>query len=118
MRRLNQPIFVVLFISLVLVYTTNAGPTPPDRDDIVVNPNDDSPWEELSNNQDDNGPYDNRDSSPWKHVTNLIFHSFDESLLSFGVIINRNFIVFSNWDVVTSKTKDETNKHPAVRSSK
>lgn len=111
MRRMIQPMLVVVFLSLVLVYTTNAGPTPPDRNDIVVNPNDDSPWEELSNNQDDNGPYDSRDSSPWKFIGNLIFHDSDDTELSFGVIINRNFIVFYHRDVKSSKTKDEINNN-------
>ncbi len=116
MRKLSQPILVVLFLSLVLVYTTNAGPTPPDRNNIVVDPNDDSPWEELSSNQDDNGADDSQQSVPWEYIDNLAFHDIDESVLSFGLIINRNFISIYFWNM--SSTKDEIYKRQEIRRHK
>ena len=116
MRKLSQPILVVLFLSLVLVYTTNAGPTPPDGDNIAVNPNDDSPWEELSSNQDDNGADDNQQLTSWEFIDNLVFHDFNKSLLSFRLIISRNFISIYHWNM--SSTKDEINKRQKVRRHK
>jgi hypothetical protein len=113
MRKLSQPIFVVLFLSLVLVYTTNAGPTPPDRDNIVVNPNDDSPWEELSNNQDDNGADGDQQLTSWEYLDNLVSHDFDKSVLSFTLIVNRNFISIYYWNM--SSTKDEIYKRQEIR---
>jgi hypothetical protein len=113
MRQLSRPILVVFFISLLLIYTTNAGPTPPDRDHIMVNPNDDSPWEELSSNQDDNGDDNNQQLISWKYIDNLIFHDITSSILSFRLIINRNFISIYNWD--TSSTQDEINRRQEVR---
>jgi hypothetical protein len=116
MRKLSQPILVVLFLSLVLVYATNAGPTPPDRDNIVVDPNEDSPWEELSSNQDDNGADGDQQLISWKFIDNMVFHDVGKSILSFRLIINRNFISIYFWNM--SQTKDEINKRQEVRRHK
>ncbi len=110
MKRMIQPILVVLLLSLLLVYATNAGPTPPGRSNIVVDPNDDSPWEELSSARDDDGADINQQMVSWNYIDNLVFCDIGRSILTFRVIINRNFISFYYWDVQSSKNEISNQK--------
>ncbi len=113
MKRMIQPIFVVLLLSLLLAYTTNAGPTPPGRSNIVVDPNDDSPWEELSSTQDNGGADVDQQMVSWSYIDNLVFYDIGRSILTFRVIINRNFISFYYWDI--QSRKDEISNQKEVR---
>jgi len=98
MKKIIQPIFVSLFLLPLLVFTTNAGPTPPDRYSINLDPYDDSPWEELSNIQDDDGADENLQAVSWSYIDNLVFCGIGRSIMTFRVIINSKFISFYYWN--------------------